>query len=106
MAAPVCGLRAVRALRCDVLNVPNPTKVMESPFLSDRVIPSINESTDAAALTFDAHVSFAIFAINSCLFMDAPADAPAERAGQRRARCNSRRELYGGSRTVSTGKRD
>jgi hypothetical protein len=28
MAAPVCGFRAVRALRCDVLNVPKPTKVI------------------------------------------------------------------------------
>ena len=52
IAAPVCGLRAVRALRCAVLNVPNPTNVIDSPFFSDFVMPSKNESTAAAALVF------------------------------------------------------
>ena len=60
-AAPVCGLRAVRALRCDVLKVPNPTNVIASPFFSDFVIPSKNESTAAAALVFVMPVSCAIF---------------------------------------------
>ena len=49
IAAPVCGLRAVRAFRCDVLNVPKPTKVIESPFFSALVMPSMNESTAAPA---------------------------------------------------------
>src|SRR5437870_5625322 len=49
MGAPVCGLRAVRALRWAVLKVPKPTKVIASPFLSDFVMPSISDSTAAAA---------------------------------------------------------
>src|SRR5215212_5032047 len=53
IGAPVCGLRAVRALRCAVLNVPKPTKVIGSPFLSDLVIPAISDSTAAAAPAFD-----------------------------------------------------
>ena len=39
IAAPVCGLRAVRAFRCAVLNVPKPTNVIGCPFLSDLVTP-------------------------------------------------------------------
>src|SRR5438128_1692605 len=69
MAAPVRGLRAERARRWDVLNVPNPTKVIGSPFRSARVMPSRSDSTAAAALVFVAPVSLAIFAIRSCLFM-------------------------------------
>ena len=61
IGAPVCGLRAVRALRCDVLNVPKPTKVIDSPFLSALVTPSKNESTAAAALLLLSSASFAIF---------------------------------------------
>src|SRR5688572_18349901 len=72
MAAPVCGLRAVRALRWAVLNVPKPTKVIESPRLSDLVMPSMSESTAAEAPALDEPVSFAIFAISSCLFMKSP----------------------------------
>ena len=70
MEAPVCGLRAVRALRFAVLNVPKPTNDTESPFFSDRVMPSINDSTAAAAFVFVMPVSFAILATISCLFMD------------------------------------
>src|SRR4051812_22724662 len=62
MAAPVCGLRAVRALRFDVLNVPKPTNDTVSPFLSDLVMPSISEWTAAAALTLLIPVSLAILA--------------------------------------------
>src|SRR5262245_41521996 len=72
MDSPVCGLRAVRAFRCAVLNVPKPTKVIESPFFSDLVMPSINDSTAAAAPALDDPVSLATFAISSCLFMGAP----------------------------------
>src|SRR5918994_4141822 len=70
IAAPVCGLRAVRAFRCDVLKVPKPTKVIESPFLRDFVMPSNNESTAAAALAFDEPMSLAILVISSCLFIE------------------------------------
>src|SRR5262245_22867600 len=69
MASPVCGFRAVRAFRCAVLNVPKPTKVIESPFFSDLVMPSISESTAAAAPALDDPVSLATLAISSCLFM-------------------------------------
>ena len=60
IGAPVCGLRAVRALRCDVLNVPKPTKVIESPFFSAFVTPLKNESTAAAALLLLSAASFAM----------------------------------------------
>jgi hypothetical protein len=70
MAAPVWGLRAVRAFRSAVLNVPKPTNVIESPFLSDLVMPSMSESTAAAAPDFDEPVSLAILAIKSCLFIE------------------------------------
>src|SRR5207249_7709742 len=70
MGAPVCGLRAVRALRWAVLKVPKPTKVIASPFLSDFVMPSISDSTAAAAVDFDISVSLAILAISSCLFIE------------------------------------
>src|SRR5687767_14978952 len=72
MAAPVCGLRAVRALRWAVLNVPKPTNVIESPRLNDFVIPSMSDSRAADAPALDEPVSFAIFAIKSCLFMNSP----------------------------------
>ena len=45
----------------EVLNVPKPTKVIESPFFSALVMPSMNESTAAAAALFDSSTSFAIF---------------------------------------------
>jgi hypothetical protein len=80
MAAPVCGLRAVRALRWAVLNVPKPTNVIESPRFSDLVIPSMSDSTAAEAPAFDEPVSFAIFAISSCLFMKSPSELRAVRA--------------------------
>src|SRR5262245_52284740 len=69
MLAPVCGLRAVRAFRWAVLNVPNPTNATGSPFFSDLVMPSISESTAAAARAFEEPVSLAIFVMSSCLFM-------------------------------------
>src|SRR5688572_20886343 len=78
MAAPVCGLRAVRAFRCDVLKVPKPTNVIASPFFNDFVMPSISESTAAAAPAFEEPVSLAILAINSCLFMGSPWGASRE----------------------------
>ena len=59
----------VRALRFDVLNVPNPTNETGSPFLSDRVMLSMSDSTAAAALVFVMPVSLAIFWTTSCLFM-------------------------------------
>src|SRR5678816_4414103 len=94
MAAPVWGLRAMRALRSAVLNVPKPTNVIESPFLSDLVMPSIIESTAAAAPAFDEPVSFAILAIKSCLFIEISSPT----AGARRVRAHARH----GSRLYAT----
>src|SRR5262249_7623429 len=69
MVAPVCGLRAVRALRWAVLNVPKPTKATASPFFNDLVMLSMSESTAAAAPAFDDPLSWAILAMSCCLFM-------------------------------------
>src|SRR5579871_5387310 len=71
IAAPVCGLRAVRAFRCVVLKVPKPTNDTESPFFSALVTVSISVSIAQAALVFVRPASFAIFATISCLFMAA-----------------------------------
>ena len=72
MAAPVCGLRAVLALRWAVLKVPNPTKVIAWPFFRDLVIPSMNESTAAAAFTLLSPVSSATLEINSFVHASLP----------------------------------
>ena len=40
-SAPVRGLRPVRAARCVTLNVPKPTSVTASPFLSAAVIAAV-----------------------------------------------------------------
>src|SRR5206468_11871613 len=34
MVAPVCGLRPLRAFRCEIENVPNPIRATRSPFFS------------------------------------------------------------------------
>src|SRR6516165_11577489 len=47
---PVCGLRPLRALRCETENVPKPTRVTRSPFFSALVTALINVSMAAAAL--------------------------------------------------------
>ena len=49
MAAPVCGFRAVRALRALTLKVPKPTSDTASPFLSDFVMLSSTELTAVVA---------------------------------------------------------
>ena len=61
----------MRALRCAVLNVPNPTNVIGCPFFNDLVMPSKKDSTAAVAFVFVMPVSCAIFAMRSCLFMNA-----------------------------------
>src|SRR5581483_276015 len=47
MGFPVCGLRPVRAFRCEVRNVPKPTSVTRSPLLRAPVTPSMKESSSA-----------------------------------------------------------
>jgi hypothetical protein len=69
----------VRALRCDVLNVPKPTNVIDSPFFNALVTPEKNESTAADALLLLSSASFAIYAMSSCLFMQPPEAARAAR---------------------------
>src|SRR5512141_505694 len=66
----------------DVLNVPKPTSVIGWPFFSDLVMPSISESTAAAAPVLDIPVSPAIFEISSCLFMMPPKNARSRRHAQ------------------------
>src|SRR5262249_40194615 len=69
IATPVWGLRAMRALRFEILKVPNPTNDTWSPCFNDFVMPSMIESPTAAALAFFRPVSFATFAMMPCLFM-------------------------------------
>jgi len=52
------------------LPVAEPANAIESPFFSDSVMPSIIESTAAAAPAFDDRVSLAILAISSRLFIE------------------------------------
>src|SRR4051795_10304911 len=49
ISEPVCGLRPLRALRCDTLNVPNPTMVTRSPFFRALVMLSTMVSMATAA---------------------------------------------------------
>src|SRR5580704_10932243 len=74
MGSPVRGLRAVRALRFAILNVPKPTNDTGSPFFSDLVMPSMSESIAAAAVVLVMPASFAILATTSCLFTNPPHD--------------------------------
>src|SRR5439155_13800268 len=107
IVAPVCGLRALRALRFEVLKVPKPTNETESPFLSDLVMPLMSESTAAAALVFVSPVSLAIFWMTSCLFMGPPGKSPETRgavtAGGRLVTSRSARRLYVSAIEVSSG---
>src|SRR5580692_8145101 len=83
MGAPVRGLRAVRALRFETLNVPKPTNETGSPFFSDLVMPSMIESIAAAAVVFVMPVSLAILATTSCLFTHPPHERIAGRDSTR-----------------------
>src|SRR3954468_3597125 len=80
----------MRALRCEVLKVPNPTNVIGCPFFNDLVMPSKKDSTAALPFVCVMPVTGAIFAMRSCLFMTAlPVtkirDAPTEQDEARRA---------------------
>src|ERR1019366_15018 len=72
MTPPVCGLRPLRALRCETENVPKPTRVTRSPFFSASVTASIRVSMAAAALVLVMPVEAATFSTRSPLFMTAP----------------------------------
>src|SRR5450631_4129295 len=72
MTPPVRGLRPLRALRWETENVPKPTSVTRSPFLSASVTASIRVSMAAAALVLVMPVEAAIFSTRSPLFMMAP----------------------------------
>ena len=49
MVAPVCGLRPLRALRCEMENVPKPMRATRSPFFRAEVMLSTVVSTAAEA---------------------------------------------------------
>ena len=69
MGAPVCGLRAVRALRWAVLKVPKPTKVIDP--LLERLRDAVDQRVDRGCRgRLRCAVSLAILAIISCLFIE------------------------------------
>jgi hypothetical protein len=66
---PVCGFLPVRAFREPTVNVPNPTSVTFPPRFNVETTPSIVEFNALPAWTFEIFASFAIFSINSPLFI-------------------------------------
>ena len=69
MAAPVCGLRPVRAALLETEKVPNPTRVTLSPFFNVFAMVSVKESSAAVACFLLIPASSAILSINSPLFI-------------------------------------
>ena len=63
----------------DSATFPTVAPLVEERF-NDLVIPSMSDSTAAEAPALDEPVSFAIFAISSCLFMKSPSELRAVRA--------------------------
>ncbi len=72
IAAPVWGLRPVRAARLPTAKVPNPTRVTDPPFLSVVLIPPITASSARPAAAFDTSACFAMCSIISDLFTSTP----------------------------------
>jgi hypothetical protein len=66
---PVCGFLPVRAFLELTMNVPNPTSVTFPPRFNVATTPSIVEFNALPAWTFEIFASFAIFSINSPLFI-------------------------------------
>src|SRR5664280_1374021 len=69
MALPVWGFLPVRAFLFLTANVPNPTSVTESPFLSAFLIAASVASTAATASVL-LHVTFATSSTNCALFIN------------------------------------
>src|SRR5438270_9855919 len=72
MVAPVCGLRPLRAFRCEIENVPNPIRATRSPFLSAPVMLSTVVSIALAAWVLLMPQPAAMRSIRSALFIVAP----------------------------------
>src|SRR5271157_1608914 len=72
MTPPVCGLRPLRALRCEVEKVPKPTRVTRSPFFSAAVTASTTVSSAPPAAVLLMPLAAAILSTRSPLFMLAP----------------------------------
>ena len=66
--SPVCGFLPVRAFLLVTPNVPNPTSVTASLFLSAFVIAA-NVASTASSASFLLHVTFATSSINCPLFI-------------------------------------
>src|SRR5580700_4373422 len=100
IGAPVRGLRAVRALRFEILKVPKPTNDTGSPFFSDLVMLSISESIAAAAAALVMPVSLAILATTSCLFTNPPHRAPHAMCAQGHASAKTLSVIRDGGKSV------
>src|SRR5579872_6631500 len=72
--APVCGLRPLRAFRCETENVPNPIKATRSPFFRALVMLSTVVSIAVAAWVLLTPQPDAIRSMRSALFMLAPGE--------------------------------
>jgi hypothetical protein len=72
MAAPVEGLRPLRAARFLWLKVPNPTKVTELPFVKDLQMFSRKEAKALPAAALEISASADMCSISSVLFIYAP----------------------------------
>src|SRR5690606_3071079 len=69
IAAPVCGLRPVRAARLRTEKVPKPTSVTCSPFFRALVTALIMPSTARAAAALEISAALATASISSDLFI-------------------------------------
>ena len=69
MAAPVCGLRPVRAARPFTEKVPKPTKETDSPSFKEPVIAPIAASNARPAAAFERSVYAVIASIRLGLFI-------------------------------------
>jgi hypothetical protein len=72
MAAPFCGFRPARAARFPCENVPKPTSVTFSPFLSEPVMVSIIASTMLSAIALLPPAFLAMASTSSALFIFFP----------------------------------
>src|SRR5215469_7503934 len=74
MVAPVCGLRPLRALRCEIEKVPNPIRATRSPFFKAPVMLSTVVSMAEAAWVLLMPQLAAMRSIKSALFIVAPGE--------------------------------
>src|SRR5208283_3546630 len=91
MTPPVCGLRPLRALRCEVEKVPKPTRVTRSPFFSAAVTASTIVSIAPPAAVLLMPCAPAILSTRSPLFMLAPNQVTTCKNVSRKFTCELRR---------------